>query len=51
MEGGDMNMEDAERRWIVEGLERNGQNRSATARQLGMARSTLLHKMNRHQIS
>jgi DNA-binding NtrC family response regulator len=51
MEGGDMNMEDAERRWIVDGLERNGQNRSATARQLGMARSTLLHKMNRHQIS
>jgi DNA-binding NtrC family response regulator len=51
MSSGELTMEEAERRWIVEALERNAHNRSATARELGMARSTLLHKIKRHQLS
>ncbi|MCB9765320.1 MAG: sigma 54-interacting transcriptional regulator [Alphaproteobacteria bacterium] len=40
--------EAAERRLLVEALERHGGNRSATARELGIPRSTLLYRMGRY---
>jgi len=41
---------DAERRIILDALKRNRGNRSAVARELGMARSTLHYKLQRHNI-
>jgi len=41
---------ETERRIIVEALQRNQGNRSAVARELGMARSTLHYKLQRHKI-
>ncbi|MEE2750754.1 MAG: sigma 54-interacting transcriptional regulator [Myxococcota bacterium] len=40
----------AERRMIIDSLKRHRGNRSAVARELGMARSTLHYKLQRHQI-
>jgi transcriptional regulator with PAS, ATPase and Fis domain len=43
-------LKDRERQTLETVLRRHNQNRSAAARELGIARSTLLYKMNKHEI-
>ncbi len=43
-----LKLEDLERRWILESLDRNAWSRAHTAKQLGIARSTLYQKMERY---
>jgi len=38
----------AERAWILESLRRHGFNRTAAAREMGIARKTLYNRMRRH---
>jgi len=40
-------MKELERQFVVAALERNGYNRTATARQLGMHKTTLFRKFKR----
>ncbi|NUM88804.1 MAG: sigma 54-interacting transcriptional regulator [Bdellovibrionales bacterium] len=51
-EGNDpaLRLAELERRWILDALDRNAWSRSHTARQLGIARSTLHQKMDRYRI-
>ncbi len=41
-------VEEAERAWLIAALKKHGENRSAVARELGMARSSLLYKLRRY---
>ena len=41
-------VEEAERAWLLAALRKHGDNRSAVARELGMARSSLLYKLRRY---
>ncbi len=45
--GGPTSLEDAERSYIVSVLRKHGENRSAAAREIGIARSSLHYKMKR----